>query len=81
MLERIWKEAIMAYWRYCPAICLGTEENHEECVSVIAVPVEIRANHLLISSPELHSYKFLPGVVAFCNYYFCCRGNNETIFE
>jgi hypothetical protein len=28
-LERIWKEAVLAYSRYCPELARGTDVNHE----------------------------------------------------
>jgi hypothetical protein len=65
----------MADSRYCPAIGLGAEENHEQCVSVM------RAKHLVTTSPDLYRYTFLPSVRGVLQLLLSYRWNNETIFE
>jgi hypothetical protein len=64
-LEKIWKEAIMAYSRHCPAIYLAAEENDEKCIIVTDVQVEIRAKQRATTSPVLYHYTFRPAVCHF----------------
>jgi hypothetical protein len=52
-LERIWREAVMAYSRYYPSICLeGLRETTKTSVRIPGVPAEIQIKPLPNASLE-----------------------------
>jgi hypothetical protein len=60
-LERIWKEAVLAYWKHCPGICLEGERRLTKNLTIVGILAEIRTEHVPNRSQRRCVYTSLYG--------------------